>query len=146
MMKRFFENEKLLFAALSFNGALEGVRHFVIKYQPELTALLTILGFSVHDTIVVFDRIRENLKNSRSKSDFETIVGASISQTIVRSVNTSFTVLLVLLAIYFFGGSSVHMFSLTLIIGILFGTYSSICLASPILVTWQKLAGDSKKI
>ncbi|MBI2055030.1 MAG: protein translocase subunit SecF [Candidatus Sungbacteria bacterium] len=106
-----------------------------------VTALLTILGFSVHDTIVVFDRIRENLKNSRSKSDFEMIVGSSISQTIVRSVNTSFTVLLVMLAIYFFGGSSISIFALTLIIGIFFGTYSSICLASPILVTWQKWSG-----
>ena len=102
-----------------------------------VTALLTILGFSVHDTIVVFDRIRENLKNSRPSIPFETIVGNSISQTITRSINTSFTVLLVLLSIYFFGGVSVKIFSLALIIGIFFGTYSSICLASPILVNWN---------
>lgn len=106
-----------------------------------VTALLTILGFSVHDTIVVFDRIRENLKNARSLKPFEEVVGESISQTITRSINTSLTVLLVLLAVYFFGGASIQMFALTLIVGIIFGTYSSICLASPLLVAWEKLSG-----
>lgn len=110
-----------------------------------VTALLTILGFSVHDTIVVFDRIRENLKNARASTPFEVIVGQSISQTVTRSINTSLTVLLVLLAIYFFGGASVRLFSLTLIIGIFFGTYSSIFLASPMLVTWDKFSSENKK-
>jgi len=103
-----------------------------------VTALLTILGFSVHDTIVVFDRIRENLKNMKGRPAFETVVGDSISQTITRSINTSLTVLLVMISIYIFGGASIAYFALALIIGVFFGTYSSICLASPILVTWQK--------
>ncbi|RJQ32969.1 protein translocase subunit SecF [Candidatus Parcubacteria bacterium] len=98
-----------------------------------VTALLTVLGFSVHDTIVVFDRIRENLKSY--SGDFPTIVGTSISQTITRSINTSLTVILVLLAMFFLGGESTKYFSLALLIGVGVGTYSSIFLASPLLVT-----------
>ena len=109
-----------------------------------VTALLTILGFSVHDTIVVFDRIRENLTRAKGRKDFEIIVGESISQTMTRSINTSMTVLLVLLAIFIFGGASIKYFSLALLIGIFFGTYSSICLASPVLVTWQKFREKNK--
>ena len=104
-----------------------------------VTALLTVLGFSVHDTIVVFDRIRENLRNNGNKNDFETVVGASVNQTISRSINTSLTVILVLLAIFFLGGESTKYFSLALLIGVAIGTYSSIFLASPLLVTLQKL-------
>ena len=104
-----------------------------------VTALLTVLGFSVHDTIVVFDRIRENLRNNGNKNDFETVVGASVSQTVSRSINTSLTVILVLLAIFFLGGESTKYFSLALLIGVAIGTYSSIFLASPLLVTLQKL-------
>ena len=104
-----------------------------------VTALLTVLGFSVHDTIVVFDRIRENLRNNGNKNNFETIVGASVNQTISRSINTSLTVILVLLAIFFLGGESTKYFSLALLIGVAIGTYSSIFLASPLLVTLQKL-------
>jgi preprotein translocase subunit SecF len=103
-----------------------------------VTALLTVLGFSVHDSIVVFDRIRENLARSRGRKDFELVVGESISQTITRSINTSCTVLLVLLAVFIFGGSSSRYFALALLIGITFGTYSSICIASPVLVSWFK--------
>ena len=104
-----------------------------------VTALLTVLGFSVHDTIVVFDRIRENLRNNGNKNNFETVVGASVSQTVSRSINTSLTVILVLLAIFFLGGESTKYFSLALLIGVAIGTYSSIFLASPLLVTLQKL-------
>lgn len=104
-----------------------------------VTALLTVLGFSVHDTIVVFDRIRENLKNAGNKNNFEEVVGFSVNQTIGRSVNTSLTVILVLLAMFFFGGESTKYFSLALLIGVAIGTYSSIFLASPLLVTIQKL-------
>ena len=111
-----------------------------------VTALLTILGFSVHDTIVVFDRIRENLKNMRGKTPFETVVGESISQTITRSINTSLTVLLVLLAIYFFGGPTVQHFALALIVGIVFGTYSSIALASPLLVSWSNWSNRERRV
>jgi preprotein translocase subunit SecF len=101
-----------------------------------VTALLTVLGFSVHDTIVVFDRIRENLL--KRNGDFGEIVTYSVNQTFTRSINTSFTVMMVLLAVFFFGGASVHNFVLTLIIGVFFGTYSSIFIASPILVEWQR--------
>lgn len=101
-----------------------------------VTGLLTILGFSVHDTIVVFDRIRENLRKGTGKS-FEETVNISINQTLSRSINTSLTVFLTLLAIYIFGGVSTKYFVLLLIIGIFFGTYSSIFVASPLLVTWE---------
>lgn len=113
--------------------------HFLGKEADLLfvTALLTILGFSVHDTIVVFDRIRENLRRGAGR-DFQETVGLSVAQTLTRSISTSFTVLLTLLAIYFFGGASIKDFSLILILGIFFGTYSSIFIASPILVEWEK--------
>ncbi len=108
-----------------------------------ITAILTVLGFSVHDTIVVFDRIRENLKKGIGKN-FEETVGMSVSQTIVRSINTSLTVLLVLLAIFFFGGETTKFFALALMIGVFFGTYSSIFLASPLLVTLYKFQQRKK--
>jgi len=102
-----------------------------------VAAILTVLGYSVNDTIVVFDRIRENLP--KSDDDFETTVNNSINQTIIRSINTSLTVLLSLLAIYLFGGESIKFFALALLIGISVGTYSSIFLASPVLVIWEKM-------
>lgn len=101
-----------------------------------VTGLLTILGFSVHDTIVVFDRIRENLRKGIAKT-FEETVNVSINQTMVRSINTSLTVFLALLAIFIFGGASIKYFALLLIIGVFFGTYSSIFVASSILVSWE---------
>jgi len=104
-----------------------------------VTALLVILGFSVHDTIVVFDRVRENLKDS--KKPFDELVGESISQTFTRSINTSLTTLLALVVLYFVGGEATHHFALALIIGIVAGTYSSIFVGSPLLVTiwkWQE--------
>jgi preprotein translocase subunit SecF len=100
-----------------------------------VTAILTVIGFSVHDTIVVFDRIRENLR--RDKGSFEQIVNNSILETIARSINTSLTVLLTLLALLLFGGQSIKLFVLALLIGIASGTYSSIFNASPLLVTWH---------
>jgi len=107
-----------------------------------VTALLTVLGFSVHDTIVVFDRIRENLLKF-PRENFDEIVNRSVNQTFVRSINTSLTVLLVLLATFFFGGESVRYFVLALIVGVFFGTYSSIFIASPILIIWNRFS--SKK-
>ncbi len=102
-----------------------------------VTALLTILGFSVNDTIVTFDRVRENLLK-RKHDDFEHIVNDSVNQTISRSINTSVTTLLALLAIYFFGGATTKNFVLTLSLGVVIGTYSSLFLASPLLVEWFK--------
>jgi preprotein translocase subunit SecF len=110
-----------------------------------ITALLTVLGFSVHDTIVVFDRIRENLALARRSVAFEDVVEESVQQTKTRSVTTSFTVLLSLLAIFFLGGESVRYFVLALIIGVVVGTYSSIFIASPLLVTWNLMAGLTRK-
>ncbi len=105
-----------------------------------VTALLTILGFSVHDTIVVFDRIRENLKKLGGREPFENVVEISLRQTIGRSINTSLTVMLVMLALYFLGGVSTKYFSLAILVGVFFGTYSSIFIASFLLVTWHKWA------
>lgn len=102
-----------------------------------VVALLSIMGISVHDTIVVFDRIRENLK-LRVSNDFATTVGTSLRQTFTRSINTSLTVMLVLGALYFFGPASTKDFSLILWIGVFVGTYSSVFIASPLLVVFEK--------
>ncbi|MBI4276549.1 protein translocase subunit SecF, partial [Candidatus Uhrbacteria bacterium] len=100
-----------------------------------VAAVLTIMGYSINDTIVVLDRIRENVKSART--DFATTVGTSLRQTIARSVNTTLTTLLALVAVYFFGGESVRYFALALAVGIATGAYSSIFIASPLLVSWQ---------
>lgn len=102
-----------------------------------VTALLTVIGFSVHDTIVVFDRIRENLPKLPG-STFAEVVDFSLSETLVRSLNTSFTVLITLTALLLFGGQSVRWFVVALLIGIVSGTYSSIFNAAPILVIWEE--------
>lgn len=102
-----------------------------------ITALLTVMGFSVHDTIVVFDRIRENLQKTGGTS-FSQVVNDSILQTFARSLNTSLTALLVLLTLLLFGGESIRWFVVALIIGIASGTYSSIFNAAPLLVAWQE--------
>lgn len=109
-----------------------------------ITALLTIIGFSVHDTIVVFDRIRENLGKSSSEH-FARVVNDSILQTFGRSLNTSLTVLLVLFALLIFGGESIRWFVVALIVGIASGTYSSIFIASPILVVWHEWSLKRKR-
>jgi preprotein translocase SecF subunit len=101
-----------------------------------VTAMLTVIGFSVHDTIVVFDRIREN-KTRHAGEPFDQIVNHSILQTFGRSINTSLTVVITLLALLLFAGASIHYFVLALLIGIISGTYSSIFNASPLLVVWQ---------
>ncbi|NCN25640.1 protein translocase subunit SecF [Candidatus Falkowbacteria bacterium CG10_big_fil_rev_8_21_14_0_10_37_14] len=102
-----------------------------------VAALLTVLGYSVNDTIVVFDRVRERLP--KSTENFEGTINTSLNQTIVRSINTSLTVLFALLAIIIYGGESIRYFALALFIGIFFGTYSSIFLASPLLLWFEKL-------
>lgn len=117
--------------------ALLGKFYGIEINTPFVAAILTVLGYSVNDTIVVFDRIRENLP--KSNDDFEGTVNTSVNSTITRSINTSFTTLLVLLAILFFGGESIKDFVLALSIGVFVGTYSSIFLASPVLVIWEKM-------
>lgn len=109
-----------------------------------VTAMLTVLGFSVHDTIIVFDRIRENLKVYAGQST-EFIVNHSISQTLVRSLNTSLTVLFVLLAMLLFGGETIRFFVLALLIGIAAGTYSSIFVAAPMLVLFQNYKNRKRR-
>lgn len=110
-----------------------------------VTALLAILGYSVNDTIVVFDRIRENvIANHEEKSgkSFDDIVGNSLSQVMTRSINTSLTTFFVLLILYLFGGSTTQFFALTLLAGVVAGTYSSIFLASPLLVVFNQWKGE----
>src|SRR3989339_129048 len=104
---------------------------------PIIAALLTVLGFSVHDTIVIFDRIRENILR-QGMGQFEETVNWSLNQTLGRSLSTVFSTLIVLIAIFFFGGETLKYFSLALIIGITSGAYSSIFIASPLLVSWYK--------
>ncbi len=105
-----------------------------------LVALLVIMGFSVHDTIVVFDRIRENLLLDRGRSDFGTVINNSVNQTMARSINTSLTLFLVLIALFIFGPITLKYFILTLLIGTIAGAYSSIFVASPLLQVWQKFS------
>ena len=107
-----------------------------------VVALLTILGLSVNDTIVVFDRVRENLKNKFS-NDFKEVVGNSVDQTYARSINTSLSTIIVLLALFFFGPETTKVFAMTLAVGMFFGTYSSVFLASPLLVMFE--SGQNKK-
>ena len=119
-------------------GAEALIGHF-LGWQADslfLTALLTIIGFSVHDDIVVFDRIRENA-NIYRRVNYETVVNHSIVQTLDRSINTQLTVMITLSALALFGGASIHHFVVILLIGIFSGTYSSIFNASPILVVWE---------
>ena len=108
-----------------------------------VTALLVVLGFSIHDTIVVFDRVRENLHIGAHKGkNFEEIVGISVSETFIRSINTSLTTILALVAVYIWGPETTRNFALALIVGITAGTYSSIFIGSPLLVT---MAGKNAK-
>ncbi|MEZ4114077.1 MAG: protein translocase subunit SecF [Candidatus Paceibacterota bacterium] len=103
-----------------------------------VVAVLTILGLSVNDTIVVFDRIRENL-GRKNATDFKEVVGKSLDETYTRSINTSLSTILVLLALFFFGPESTKVFSMTMAVGMFFGTYSSIFLASPLLVVAEDI-------
>ncbi len=119
---------------------VEAILAHFLKWEVDslfLTALLTVIGFSVHDTIVVFDRIRENL-NIYRKLPYDTVVNHSIVQTLVRSINTQLTVMLTLLTLAIFGGITIRHFIVTLLVGVFSGTYSSIFNASPILVVWEK--------
>lgn len=104
---------------------------------PIVTALLTIIGYTINDKVVVFDRVRENIIR-RTADDFKELVNKSLNETLVRSLSTGFCTLLVLVSLTVFGGETLKYFSLTLITGIVVGTYSSLFLASPLLVSWHK--------
>ncbi len=109
-----------------------------------ITAMLTVIGFSVHDTIVVFDRIRENLNKLPKHVSFESVVNFSLVETLNRSIATSLTVLITLLALYLLGGDSIKNFVLAMLIGIFSGTYSSLFTASPLLVLWEEFIAKRK--
>lgn len=117
--------------------ALLGRLYGIEVGSPFVAAILTVMGYSINDTIVVLDRVRENL--SRDSGGFEGIVEHSVQQTLIRSLNASMTTLLALTAVFLFGGESLKYFSLALIVGIATGTYSSIFIASPLLVVWEKI-------
>ena len=112
---------------------------------PVIAAFLTIVGYSLNDTIVVFDRIRENLKLFRQES-YEAVFNRSINETLSRTILTSLTTMLVVLALFFLGGEVIHDFAFALLVGIVVGTYSSIFVASPILVFWQRLMPSKKRL
>ena len=130
----------LIHDALVLLGIFSILGHFLGVEVDSLfvTAILTVIGFSVHDTIVVFDRIRENLRRVGG-DNFSEVVNNSILQTLDRSLNTSLTVVLVLIALLIFGGDSIKWFVVALLIGVISGTYSSIFNAAPLLVVWQEL-------
>jgi preprotein translocase subunit SecF len=136
----------LLHDVLVLLGIFSLLGHFLNVEVDSLfvTAILTVIGFSVHDTIVVFDRIRENLRRTIDLP-FSQIVNNSILQTLNRSLNTSLTAILVLFTLLIFGGSSLYWFIVALLIGIASGTYSSIFNASAILVLWQEIEARQKK-
>jgi preprotein translocase subunit SecF len=137
----------LLHDALVVIGAFSLLGHFLQVQVDALfvTAILTVIGFSVHDTIVVFDRVRENLRKTSGKFSFENVVNESILQTLGRSLTTSLTVLFTLLALILFGGESIRWFVVALFIGVFSGTYSSIFNAAPILSLWEESSAKSSK-
>jgi preprotein translocase subunit SecF len=130
-------------------GGIVGVIHDVIVvmgifciFQKEFTltivaALLTIIGYSIHDTIVVFDRVRENVRKD-AKKDLATLLNESVNQTLSRTILTSFTVVLVVAILYIFGGAVINDFAFALLVGVIFGTYSSVFIASPVVLAWEK--------
>lgn len=131
-----FHDVLFVIGVFSILGLLYGV-HIDSLF---VTAILTVLGFSVHDTIVVFDRIRENLKFYSKKASYDEIVNASVNQTLARSINTSLTTLITLGALYFFGGVTTKDFVLVMILGIAIGTYSSIFFASTLVALWNDIS------
>lgn len=126
-----------------------GIMHWLVGWEIDalfLTAILTVIGFSVNDTIVIFDRIRENLRRYRSE-DFAVIANRSIWETLPRSLGTQVTVFLVMLALLVFGGASIRQFMATMFVGMVSGTYSTIFIATPLLVAWEErsLLGNRSK-
>ena len=129
-------------------GGIVGVIHDVVIvvgifsiFNIEFTltvvaALLTIIGYSIHDTIVVFDRVRENVRKN-TKQDLSIVMNESINQTLSRTILTSFTVVLVVAVLFIFGGAVIHDFAFALLVGVIFGTYSSVFIAAPVVLAWE---------
>jgi preprotein translocase subunit SecF len=109
-----------------------------------MAVILTIIGFSINDTIVIFDRVREDVKKFR-KENLDTIFNTAINETLGRTILTSGTVMMVVLILFFFGGPVIHDFALTLIVGLISGTYSTIYVASPVVLFWDKQFSRKKK-
>ena len=109
-----------------------------------VAALLTIIGYSIHDTIVVFDRVRENVRKN-IKKDLRTIMNESINQTLSRTILTSFTVALVVAVLFVFGGAVIHDFAFALLVGVVFGTYSSVFIAAPVVLAWESYRPSTLK-
>ena len=130
----------ILIGAFSILGKVGNVEVDVLF----VTALLTILSFSVHDTIIVFDRIRENVRKHH-RATYTQVVDASILETLGRSINNSMTIIIMLLALSFLGGQTIHWFSIALLIGAVTGTYSSTFTAAPLLVVWDEMAEKMKE-
>ncbi len=126
----------IVLGVFAFLGEFQGVEVGI----PFVASLLTIFGYSVNDTIVIFDRIRENLLHYGASKDFEGTINKSIKESIARSINTSLTLMFVLLAIIFFGGETIKYFSVALLIGVFFGTYSSIFVATAFIVELWKMS------
>ncbi len=130
-----FHDALIPLGLIAFLGWLHGVE----MGTNLIIAILVVIGFSVHDTIVVFDRIRENISREKGSSfNFATLVNTSVNQTMIRSINTSLTLVLILLTLLLFGSTNLFYFVLTILVGTVIGTYSSIFIASPLLVLWNK--------
>ena len=137
-------------------GGIVGVIHDVLVvvgifsiFNIEFTlnvvaALLTVIGYSIHDTIVVFDRVRENVRKN-TKKDLRTVMNESMNQTLSRTILTSFTVALVVAVLFIFGGAVIHDFAFALLVGVIFGTYSSVFIASPVVLAWENLKPSTLK-
>jgi len=132
----------LLHDTIAVLGVFAFLGHFLnVEVDPLfITGLLTVIGFSVHDTIVIFDRIRENLIK-KGADDFEGVANLSVVEMLPRTIVTSLLVWIILLILFLFGGVTIKYFILTLVVGIFFGTYSSIFMASPLLITWREWRG-----
>jgi preprotein translocase subunit SecF len=118
---------------------------FNLEYSLSLLAvILTIIGFSINDTIVIFDRVRENIKKMR-KENLETIMNVSINETLGRTILTSGTVMMVVLILFFFGGPVIHDFTTAMIVGLITGTYSTVYIASPVVLFWERYITGRKR-
>jgi preprotein translocase subunit SecF len=123
----------IIVGIFSFLGWLAGVEINAMF----ITGLLAVVGYSINNTVVIFDRIRENVTKQISP-DFAVTVNSSIVETLGRSLNTSLTTIFVILALFLFGGATIHYFVLVLLLGVIIGTYSSLCISSQLLVVWEK--------